>query len=526
MNRRVVRTCRAVAVSLVVGLTAPAARGETITVSAAASLTDAMNAIRDSFVREHRAITVDLNFGASNHLQRQIEAGAGRGVDVFASAGDAPMDALIATGLVDAADRHVFAINTLVLVCPPENPTEIASFDALTRDSVRRIALGAAETPVGRYSRQSLEHLGISGAVEKKVVYAIHVRQALDYVMRGEVDAALVFATDAASAGSGVVVAATADPSWHEPIRYPIAVLRNSAHPAAARAFTAFVLSGAGQLVLHTHGFGSASSGTNDGVASMDEVNPPAESVTGYPASNVGDMGLNGHESRGGGWRDIWTAMKLSIIASVGAMVIVVPVGTALGLLLSRRRFIGRELLDAVLTLPMILPPTVTGYYLIVLFASASPVGRLLESATGIRVVLTMWGATMASAVVALPLMVRSARAAFDGVDRDMELASYTLGRRRVRTFWAVTLPLARNGLLAGAVLSFARAIGEFGATFMLAGIIPGRTMTMPSAIFHAFTNHDDGMVQTLVLILTLFSVAVIYLTNRLNVRLTVRAAE
>lgn len=472
-----------------------------LTVSAASSLTDAFKALKWEFQRRRPDVTIRLNLGGSNLLQRQIEATRGRGVDVFAPAGEAQMAALIEAGLIDEQVYGVFASNRIVLICPTGNPAGLQSFADLSDVKVKHIAIGSRGVPVGRYSTQVLRHLGMFERLEHKLVYSIHVRQVLDYVSRGETEAGLVYATDAAATSQRTQTIAWAKPQWHEPIRYPIAVLKASEHREAAAAFVRYVTTPEAAVVLSDHGFilpldGFTKATTPPDARSADK--PPAE-------QHLGSGAL--------------TAMKLSLIAASGAMLIVFPVGTALGALLAKRRFLGRELLDALLTLPMILPPTVTGYYLIILLGAQSPVGARLESWFGVRVVLTLVGATVASAVIALPLMVKSARAAFESVNREYELASYSLGKGKLQTWFHITLPLARNGLVAGAILSFARAIGEFGATFMLAGIIPGQTMTMPSAIFQAFTNHEDRTAQFLVLILTLFSVLVIYATNRLSAR-------
>ncbi|MDQ3585036.1 MAG: molybdate ABC transporter permease subunit, partial [Acidobacteriota bacterium] len=193
--------------------------------------------------------------------------------------------------------------------------------------------------------------------------------------------------------------------------------------------------------------------------------------------------------------------------------------GLALAFLLARREFRGKELLDALLTLPLVLPPTVTGYYLIVLLGRRGIFGSYLYELTGWTVAFTWQAAVIASTVVALPLMFKSARAAIESVEPRYEIAAYTLGKSEWETFWRVTLPLARRGVLAGLVLSFARALGEFGATLMLAGNIPGETQTMPLAIYEAVVAGEDERAFALALILTLISVAAVYLTNLLSRR-------
>jgi len=212
----------------------------------------------------------------------------------------------------------------------------------------------------------------------------------------------------------------------------------------------------------------------------------------------------------------IWSAFRLSLIVTVVATSLVVVIGTACAFILAKGKFRGRELLDAVITLPLVLPPTVTGYYLIVLLGRRGLIGSYLYELTGWSVVFTWWAAVIAAAVMALPLMVKSARAAIESVNPQYELASYTLGKGRAETFFRITLPLARRGIFAGIVLSFARALGEFGATLMLAGNIPGKTQTMPLAIYETVVAGENKQAQILALILTALSLTAIYVTNKL----------
>ncbi len=212
----------------------------------------------------------------------------------------------------------------------------------------------------------------------------------------------------------------------------------------------------------------------------------------------------------------IWSAFKLSLFVTVVATILVVIIGTACAFVLAKGKFRGRELLDAIITLPLVLPPTVTGYYLIVLLGRRGLIGSYLYGLTGWSVVFTWWAAVIAAAVMALPLMVKSARAAIESVRPQYELASYTLGKGKAETFFRITLPLARRGIFAGIVLSFARALGEFGATLMLAGNIPGKTQTMPLAIYETVVAGENKQAQILALILTAVSLTAIYLTNKL----------
>ena len=214
-------------------------------------------------------------------------------------------------------------------------------------------------------------------------------------------------------------------------------------------------------------------------------------------------------------------ALALSLRVAVLATVLNALIGIPLAYGLARRRFRGRAVLDLLVTLPLILPPTVTGYYLIVLLGRRGWVGSPIYQLTGWSVAFTWYAAVVAATVMALPLLVRTAKAAFESVDRDLERAAYTLGRSELRTALEVTLPLARNGILAGLVLAFARALGEFGATLMLAGNIPGKTATVPLAIYTAVQTGEDARAVLLVGILTALSCLVIVVANRLGARAT-----
>lgn len=213
----------------------------------------------------------------------------------------------------------------------------------------------------------------------------------------------------------------------------------------------------------------------------------------------------------------IWSALKLSLLVVSIATLVISVAGTALGFLFAKRTFRGKDILDALCTLPMVLPPTVTGYYLILLLGRRGLIGKPLFLLTGWSVTFTWIAAVIATTAVALPLMIKSARAAIESIDADYEIASRLMGKSELETFFRITLPLAGRGILAGIVLSFARAFGEFGATLMLAGNIPGRTQTMPLAIYEAVVAGQDEQAKWMALILTGISVTVVYLTNRLS---------
>lgn len=216
---------------------------------------------------------------------------------------------------------------------------------------------------------------------------------------------------------------------------------------------------------------------------------------------------------------EIASAIWLSLQVAAVATVLNALVGLPLAYLLARRRFVGHAALDVLVTLPLVLPPTVTGYYLILLLGRRGLVGKPLYELTGVSITFTVAAAVIASTIMALPLLVRTARAAIESVDRTLESAAYTLGRSEWRTALEVTLPLARNGILAGLVLAFARALGEFGATLMLAGNIPGKTQTAPLAIYTAVQTGETGPALLLVGLLTALSCVVVVAAGRLGSR-------
>lgn len=212
-----------------------------------------------------------------------------------------------------------------------------------------------------------------------------------------------------------------------------------------------------------------------------------------------------------------WFPLLLSLRVALIATGFVVIIGVALGWLLARKRFLGRELLDAAVTLPLVLPPTVLGYYLLILLGRRSPVGHAIEAITGHALVFTWQGAVVAAGVGALPLVVKTSRTAISAIDTNLEDAARTLGQTEWRVFWRITMPLASKGLIAAAMLAFARALGDFGATLMVAGNIPGRTQTAAIAIFDASQAGRDNYALVLVLILSGLTLGLVYATNKLT---------
>ncbi len=190
-----------------------------------------------------------------------------------------------------------------------------------------------------------------------------------------------------------------------------------------------------------------------------------------------------------------WSAVQLSLRVALAATLVSLPLAIALGYLLARGSFRGKIVVETCLSLPLVLPPVVVGYFLLLAFGKQGWLGAALSSWLGVRLVFTWKGAALASAVMAFPLMVRSIRIAVAGVDVRLEQAARTLGAGPLEAVFRITLPLARRGIIAGAVLAFARSMGEFGATIMIAGNIPGETQTIPLYIY-SLLNVPGGMEQ------------------------------
>jgi molybdate transport system permease protein len=212
-------------------------------------------------------------------------------------------------------------------------------------------------------------------------------------------------------------------------------------------------------------------------------------------------------------WFPLWLSLRVAAISTGLAA----AAGIWVAYLLANRSFRGREALDAAVSLPLVLPPTVLGYYLLVILGRTSPLGAAYEWVFGSPLVFTWQAAVIAAWFHSAPLLIKSARAAFESVDHSYERAARTLGASEWRIFWKVTMPLARRSIAAAAALAFARALGDFGVTIMIAGNIPGRTQTVAVAIYDAVEAGNGTLARTLVLIISAVALAVLTIANRLN---------
>jgi len=205
-----------------------------------------------------------------------------------------------------------------------------------------------------------------------------------------------------------------------------------------------------------------------------------------------------------------WVALALTLKVAAWATGLNLLLGVGVGFVMARWRFPGRELVDALLTLPMVMPPTVLGYYMLVVIGSQGVIGAWLLQQFGIRLIFTWQAAVIAATVVSFPLVFKSARAAFETVDPQLEQAARMLGIAEAALFFRVSLPLAWRGVLAGLLLSFARALGEFGATLMVAGSIPGKTRTLSIAVYEAVQAGQDDTANFLVAVTSLTCISVL----------------
>jgi len=211
---------------------------------------------------------------------------------------------------------------------------------------------------------------------------------------------------------------------------------------------------------------------------------------------------------------DLISALSLSLRIALSATVIVALVGVPLAYLLARKKFFGRSVVETLLTVPLVLPPTVVGYVIILTFGLRTPIGQLLDRTLGYRLLFTIPGAVLAAVIVSLPLLLLPAKAAFAAIEPEYEEIARLFGAGRLQTFWHVNLPLARRGVASGLLLAFARALGEFGATVMVFGTEEGR-QTLPISIYENYISRDFAHAAPAVVLLSAVSLVVMILYNR-----------
>lgn len=443
---------------MVILLVAPGLALGRPTVFAASSLTDALQQASAAYAEQTGEAPPLLVFGASSKIVRQIEAGAP--ASLVLTADEAWMDVLERAGLI--TERRALWQNSLVVVVPV-GTTPPADAAGLADPRFVRIALAAQSVPAGRRAREALHHHGVLDRLGGRLVETTNVRGALALCARGEVDAALVYRSDAL-ATQRVRIAFRFDEADHAPIVYPVALTHRGAEDPEARAFYRWLPEA--QPIFAAAGFAAATAMPS----APTPVTPRA------PVEGLSPVTLS-----------LWVALASLLLSLVPAVF--------LGWLLARHEFVGKTLLSTLLMTPLVLPPVVTGFMLLRAFGR----GGVLEG-LGLQVAFTRFGAVLAAATVGFPLLVLMARLAIEAVDPRYEQLAQTLGRSRLGAFWKVTVPMAAPGLAAGAVLAFARGLGEFGATAVLAGDIPGETRTLALAVYALYEQPGrEQEAQTLV---------------------------
>jgi len=482
------KTLTALAAAIALALAAlGCAGGERVTVFAAASLEAPLSALAERYSERH-GVDVRVSFGGSQALARQIALGAP--ADVFFSAGAPPMRSLVGEGLVNPEDVASPLSNELVVVAPPALADSLTSLESLAAPGVEAVAMVNPDLgPAGWYAARALSSAGLRDALRPKTVETSDVRAALAAVSNGVADAGFVYRTDARAAPD-LRAAFAVPPSLHPPIRYQVAPISGSANPRAARALADFLASAEAAAVFAASGF-------------IVEDAPPSASAPPPPTTSA----LGGIPIR---------TLAITLQVAVAATLMDIPLALALGWLVVKKRVRGRFILDALASLPLALPPVAIGYALLLVVGPNGPVGRVAEELFGARIVLTWFAAALAAAAVSFPLMARAFMSAMDGVDERTERAARTLGAGPMRVFLTITLPTARRGVMAGALLGFVRALSEFGATIVVAGNVRGKTQTLPLAIYENIQLGRDAQTLILVSLSIALAVATIAVHNRL----------
>jgi molybdate transport system permease protein len=395
---------------------------------------------------------VRFSFDATSRLASILDEGAPG--DVFVAADRTWMSWLEERGGIEPGSTRIVATNRLVVAGRAGTDAQVQSLADLERLPPRAVALAGEVVPAGRYAEAALRSAGVWNQLGDQILRGASARATAEWVATGEVAVGLLYRSDVA-ADPRLEELVLVPETLHPPIEYLAAVLASSNQPDAARAVIDRLTSEEAASIWRTRGFGSAEA--------VDAVYQDADP----------------------------SAATLSLSAAVGRSLGVGLLATLLGLfpalglgwLLARRDFPGKSLVSTLTLVPLVVPPVVTGFLLLWLLGARSPLGRALTAA-GIHVPFTVLGAVVAAAVVGFPLYVLTIRAAFESVDRRYEDLAATLGDSPRRRFMRISLPLALPGIAAAAVLAFARGLGEFGATIVLAGNLEGSTRTIPLAVY------------------------------------------
>ena len=459
------------------GCRAQAPGGNSLLLCAAASTTGVVEEIRDRYASQ-TGQAVELNFASTATLATQIRGGAE--ADLFLAANEDWARILTdIPGLV--ADRIDLLGNGLVVVLPNGNGRSLSSPRELLEASFASLAMANPDSmvPAGLYAREALAGLGLWESLRSRMVYGDNVRTALAYVgdrQRGSRDRLPNRRNgqlpggpgprDRSPVAPGDSLSVVAAEPWRAFRRRPRSVRvpagRRGSHPVPEARLRAPVRNQSELALVNSGRMGRQPLSSSSGTVSME-----------FSAAE-------------------WSAIHNSLRVGLLVVLVSLPPGICLGYVLARHRFPGKWLVEVAVNLALVVPPVVTGYLLLQVFKPAAPVGGFLDRALGLRVAFEFPGLVVAAAVMSFPLMVRAIRLGFQSVDPNLETAARTLGAGWWRTFFTVSLPLARNGVIAGCVLAYARSLGEFGATVMLASQREGNR-TIPLLIY-TLKDRPDGL--------------------------------
>lgn len=460
---------------------------ERVVVFAASSVKDALDKISADFEAETPDIDIVLSYASSGVLARQIANGAP--ADIFLSANEDWMGYLVAQDQFKDNETKILATNELVVVA---SQTVAQNQDWSQVLANGRFAMGdPSHVPAGTYAKQALETLSIWGGVSKNAVFTENIRVALSIVERGEVNAGILYKSDAQLSDELRIIHVFTE-SDHERISYPIVRLNRTND--AARLYFEFVSTARAQSVFNTFGFNGED--TADISASLAGSNSEVSAIS------------------------LWPVIYLSLQVAFVAMLFAVPIAYSVAFVLARYDFRGKALVQAVIMMPLVMPPVVTGYLLLLTFGTKGEVGQILSN-MGIEFAFKWSGAALAAGLMAFPLLVRPMRLSIEAVDQGVVDAANTLGAGKWTRFRTIFLPLSLPGIIAGTVLGFAKSLGEFGATITFVSNIPEETQTISLAIYSFLQSpNGDDAAFTLMLVSITIAVGAVLLSEMLTSRL------
>lgn len=463
---------------------------ETLLIFAAASLKDVLDEIAQDFDASDQ---INISYGSSGTLARQIAQGAP--ADLFVSANSDWMDYLQNHRKFKTAPKAVAENQLVVAVRPGDADQEL---NQLLRHN--RFAMGdPTHVPAGQYAKQALTKLNLWTMVQDNAVYGENVRVSLRKLSRGEVRAAIVYQSDLI-ASETLTILHVFNANHHAPINYSAALLVPN------------------QLTDRFAGDQGVqrADGSALGQRFFDHLSSPETAKTfetfGFSktafAASISVPRVTSDEI------DYQAIILLSLKVAFVAMLFAIPLAFAIAYILARASFRGKALVQALVMLPLVMPPVVTGYFLLVLFGAEGVIGQFLAQ-LGLGFGFHWTGAALAAAVMAFPLLVRPMRLSIEAIDTKLDQAAETLGASRWTRFRTIILPLSMPGILAGGILGFAKALGEFGATMTFVSNIPGETQTFSLAVYSLLQSPSgDGAALVLILVSASLAIAAVLLSE------------